>query len=74
MAGRAEQELRDTLEKRKAMAMDRIAQAELAAIRAVQQNVADIAIKSAHTIIEREAKPEALLTMALDDVEKQLAS
>lgn len=78
MAERAEQELRDTLEKRKAMAMERIRQAEIAAVRMVQQNVADIAISASKQAIEEYAttgkNQDELLKKALSSVEEKLHS
>ncbi len=72
MAQRAEQDLRDTLEKRKAMAMEKISQAETAAVRMVQQNVVDIAISASRTMIEDNAQGAELIDLALEDVNHKL--
>ena len=72
MAEKAEQELRDTLEKRKALAMEKISQAEIAAVRMVQQNVVDIAVAASRTMIQDSSKATDLIDLALEDVNHKL--
>lgn len=72
MADRAEQDLRDSLEKRKALAMEKIAQAETAAIRMVQQNVVDIALAATRSMVQQSAKGEELIDAALEDIGQRL--
>ena len=73
MADKAEQELRDTLEKRKAMAMEKIAQAEIHALKMVQKNVVDIALIASRETISNQIDQEKLLKDSLEDIAKQLS-
>lgn len=72
MADKAEQDLRDTLEKRKALAMEKIAQAEREAVRMVQQNVVDIALSASREIISKNSNAEGMIDSALDDINQKL--
>jgi F-type H+-transporting ATPase subunit b len=75
MAEKAEAELRDSLEKRKNLAMTRIAQAEAKAVQAVQQHVVDIAVSAARVVVSEHIASgygAELLKLATTDVEKKL--
>lgn len=75
MAEKAEVDLKESLEKRRALAMARIAQAEVKAVQAVQQHVVDIAVSAARVVVtEQIASGHAneLLKLATSDIEKKL--
>ena len=74
LAENAEKELYATLEKRKKLAMNKIAQAETQAIQAVQQHVVDIAVSAAKVVIREEMdnQDSELIKLALSDVEQKL--
>jgi F-type H+-transporting ATPase subunit b len=72
---RAEAELKEALEKRRAMAMSRIAQAETKAVQLVQQHVVDIAVSASKIILSEKLAAgygEELLSLAARDIEKKL--
>jgi len=75
MATRAEEELRVSLEKRKALAMNKIAQAEAKALQAVQENVVDIAIAAARSVVIAQlgaGESDELLALATADIERKI--
>jgi len=75
MADRAEADLRDALEKRKTMALQKIAQAETKAVQAVQEHVVDIAISAAKVVVEdqiAQGNADHLIKLASADIEKKI--
>ena len=75
MAQRAEDELKASLEKRKQLAMNKIAQAETKAMQAVQEHVVDIAANAAKMVVQEQMDKgyaEELLKLATADVERKL--
>lgn len=75
MADTAEEELKRSLERRKAMAMAKIAQAETKAMQMVQEHVVDIAISAARATIQEQVsagKSDELIKLATSEVDKKL--
>lgn len=75
MARKAEMELKDTLEKRKALAISKISHAETKAIQAVQEHVVDIAVSAAKTVVQEHiasGKGDELVKLATADIERKL--
>lgn len=75
LAEKAEIELKDSLEKRRQMAMQRIAQSEAKAVQMVQQNVVDIAVSAAKTVLcEQLAAGNAadVMRLAVADVDRKI--
>ena len=75
MADRAEADLRDALEKRKTMALQKIAQAETKAVQAVQEHAVDIAISAAKVVVEdqiAQGNADHLIKLASADIEKKI--
>ncbi len=72
MSKLAEAELRETLEKRKLLAMEKIAQAEKHAIQMVQKNVVEMALKASHEIMLEAANDSDSIDKALNDINLKL--
>ena len=76
MADQAEKELQDVLEKRKKLAIEKIAQAEKQAVQDVQNHMVDIAAAAARALIvqqtaEKESSKE-LVAFAINEIEQKL--
>lgn len=75
MAANAEEDLKRSLERRKAMAMAKIAQAENKALQMVQEHVVDIAVSAARATIKEQVsagKADDLVKLATADIDKKL--
>lgn len=75
MMQQAEADLQDSLEKRKRLGMEKIAQAERQAVQDVQNHMVDIAAAAARTIIERQivaGSDNDLVTSAISEIERKL--
>ncbi len=75
MTEKAEAELQEMLEKRKALALAKISHAETKAIQAVQEHVVDIAVSAAKMVIQEQlasGRAEELIKLATADIERKL--
>ncbi|MBN67592.1 MAG: ATP synthase F0 subunit B [Rickettsiales bacterium] len=73
MQQEAEKTLKDAIERRVAMANDKIARAESKALEEVQENVVEIAVNAARSIIlehMEDASDDELIRLAIDDIDR----